>query len=80
MLAARFQFALFQCAHEGHVPKFRVCKISEDSSDLNTAAVKQLCLFQNSKATNLYLCKREGTLKNKAVSLQLEEQPSAVYQ
>jgi hypothetical protein len=57
-----------------------VYKISEDNADLHTAAVKQLCQFQNSKATNLHPCKREGTLKNKPISLQLKAQPTAVYQ
>ena len=65
MLAAWFQFTLFQRAHEWHVPKFWVYKISEDNSDLHMATVKQLCLFQNSKGTNLHLCKREGTMKKK---------------
>jgi hypothetical protein len=54
--------------------------ISEDNSDLHKATVKQLCLFQNSKGTNLHLCKREGTMKNKPISLQLEAQTSVIYQ
>ena len=80
MLAARSQLTLFQRAHEGHVPKFRVYKITEDNSDLHMATVKQLYLIRNSKARNLHQCKRERTMKDKPISLQLEAQTSAVYQ